>query len=118
LRAALDFVPTHIRVLASENLSATEEVKITEPKGVSVISDVDDTVKHSSISGGARTIFRNAFIRDLSDLTIDGVKEWYNQMYDMGVGISLAHFLLGCELLKLFHLFGSRLHGNGICQGE
>lgn len=87
LRAALDFVPTHIRVLASENLSATEEVKITEPKGVSVISDVDDTVKHSSISSGARTIFRNAFIRDLSDLTIDGVKEWYNQMYDMGVGI-------------------------------
>lgn len=87
LRAALDFVPTHIRVLASENLSATEEVKITEPKGVSVISDVDDTIKHSSISSGARTIFRNAFIRDLSDLTIDGVKEWYNQMYDMGVGI-------------------------------
>lgn len=87
LRAALDFVPTHIRVLASENLSATEEVKITEPKGVSVISDVDDTIKHSSISSGARVIFRNAFIRDLSDLTIDGVKEWYNQMYDMGVGI-------------------------------
>ncbi|KFY30797.1 hypothetical protein V493_01662 [Pseudogymnoascus sp. VKM F-4281 (FW-2241)] len=87
LRAALDFVPTHIRVLASENLSATEEVKITEPKGVSMISDVDDTVKHSSISSGARVIFRNAFIRDLGDLTIDGVKEWYNQMYDMGVGI-------------------------------
>jgi len=87
LRAALDFVPTHIRVLASENLSATEEVKITEPKGVSLISDVDDTIKHSSIGSGAREIFRNAFIRDLSDLTIDGVKEWYNAMYDMGVGI-------------------------------
>jgi hypothetical protein len=86
LRAALDFVPTHIRVLASENLSATEEVKITEPKGVSLISDVDDTVKHSSIGSGAREIFRNAFIRDLSDLTIDGVKEWYSKLYDMGVG--------------------------------
>lgn len=87
LRAALDFVPTHIRVLASENLSATEEVKITEPKGVSIITDVDDTIKHSSIGSGAREIFRNAFIRDLSDLTIDGVKEWYNTMYDMGVGV-------------------------------
>ena len=87
IRAALDFVPTHVRVLASEKLSATEEVKITEPKGVSLISDVDDTIKHSSIGSGAREIFRNAFIRDLADLTIDGVKEWYNTMYDMGVGI-------------------------------
>ncbi|CZR66140.1 related to actin cytoskeleton organization and biogenesis [Phialocephala subalpina] len=87
IRAALEFVPTHVRVLASEHLSCTSEVKITEPKGVSLISDVDDTVKHSSIGGGAREIFRNAFIRDLSDLTIDGVKEWYNTMYDMGVGV-------------------------------
>jgi phosphatidate phosphatase APP1 len=87
IRAALDFIPTHIRVLASEHLSATEEVKITQPKGVSVISDVDDTIKHSSIGSGAREIFRNAFIRDLGDLTIEGVKEWYNTMYDMGVGL-------------------------------
>jgi phosphatidate phosphatase APP1 len=87
IRAALDFVPTHVRVLASGNLSATEGVKITEPKGVSLISDVDDTIKHSSIGSGAREIFRNTFIRDLGDLTIDGVKEWYNTMYDMGVGI-------------------------------
>jgi len=87
MRAPLEFVPTHIRVLASENLSATEEVKITEPQGVSLITDVDDTIKHSSIGSGAREIFRNAFIRDLADLTIDGVKEWYNTMYDMGVGV-------------------------------
>jgi phosphatidate phosphatase APP1 len=87
MRAALEFVPTHVRVLASENLSATEEVKITEPKGVSIISDVDDTIKHSSIGSGAREIFRNTFIRDLGDLTIEGVKEWYNTMYDMGVGV-------------------------------
>jgi phosphatidate phosphatase APP1 len=84
MRAALEFVPTHVRVLASESLSATEEVKITEPKGVSLISDVDDTIKHSSIGSGAREIFRNTFIRELGDLTIDGVKEWYNTMYDMG----------------------------------
>ncbi|KAI9055456.1 hypothetical protein LZ554_000410 [Drepanopeziza brunnea f. sp. 'monogermtubi'] len=87
MRAALDFVPTHVRVLASQHLSATEEVKITQPKGVSLISDVDDTIKHSSIGGGPREIFRNAFIRDLGDLTIEGVKEWYNTLYDMGVGV-------------------------------
>lgn len=86
-RAALDFIPTHVRVLASEKLSATEEVTITSPKGVSLISDIDDTIKHSAISAGAREIFRNAFIRELGDLTIEGVREWYNTLHDMGVKI-------------------------------
>jgi phosphatidate phosphatase APP1 len=109
MRAALDFIPTHIRVLASEELSATEEVKIMQPKGVSVISDVDDTIKHSSIGSGAREIFRNAFIRDLGDLTIDGVKEWYNKMYDMGVGlhyVSNAPWQLFPVLVSFFQVAG------------
>ncbi|GME41655.1 hypothetical protein GTA08_BOTSDO00520 [Neofusicoccum parvum] len=85
VRAALEFVPTHIRVIVSETLSTTAEVHITEPKGVSLISDIDDTIKHSAISSGAREIFRNAFIRELGDLTIEGVKEWYNRLSDQGV---------------------------------
>ena len=85
LRAALDFVPTNVRVLASDKLSATEEVHISEPTGISMISDIDDTIKHSGIGSGAREIFRNAFIRDLKDLTVDGVKEWYSTLADLGV---------------------------------
>lgn len=87
VRAPLDFIPTHVRVLAGEGFSATEEVNVTTDKGVSLISDIDDTIKHSNINGGAREIFRNAFIRDLADLTIDGVREWYNTLHDMGVKI-------------------------------
>jgi phosphatidate phosphatase APP1 len=85
IRASLDFVPTAIRVLASEKLSATEKVHIVETKGVSLISDIDDTIKHSAIASGAREIFRNTFIRDLRDLTIPGVKEWYTKMASLGV---------------------------------
>jgi phosphatidate phosphatase APP1 len=84
LRAALDFVPTHVRVLASETLSITEPVVITDPRGVSVVSDIDDTIKHSAILAGAREIFRNVFIRDLNDLYIEGVKEWYQRLAQMG----------------------------------
>ncbi|KAK7428613.1 hypothetical protein QQZ08_004874 [Neonectria magnoliae] len=87
IRAALEFIPTHVRVLANEDLSATQEIKITEPYGVSLISDIDDTVKRSNILGGAKEIFRNTFIRDLSDLSIDGVKEWFNRMHDLGVSM-------------------------------
>ncbi|PKS10376.1 hypothetical protein jhhlp_002127 [Lomentospora prolificans] len=87
IRAALPFVPTHVKVLANENLSTVQEVKVTESAGVSLISDIDDTIKRSNISGGAREIFRNTFIRDLPGLTVEGVKEWYNRMHSMGVGI-------------------------------
>ncbi|KAM3418803.1 hypothetical protein BST61_g4771 [Cercospora zeina] len=86
-RAALDFIPTQVRVLASEKLSVTEEVHVTAPEGVSLISDIDDTIKHSAISAGAREIFRNAFVRELHELTIDGVREWYTTLADMGVKI-------------------------------
>ena len=85
VRAALDFVPSQVRVLASENLSATEDVIISDARGVSLISDIDDTIKHSAIASGAREIFKNTFIRELSDLTIKGVKEWYTRMANMGV---------------------------------
>lgn len=84
-RAALEFVPTHVRILATDRLSTTEEVHVIPPKGVSLISDIDDTVKHSAISMGVTEVVRNAFIRELGDLTIEGVREWYNTLHDMGV---------------------------------
>jgi phosphatidate phosphatase APP1 len=107
--AALDFVPTHVRILASDKLSATEPVIITESQGVSVISDIDDTIKHSAISSGAREIFRNAFIRELGDLTIDGVREWYNNMAEMGVKfhyVSNSPWQLYPVISKYFALAG------------
>ncbi|MCJ1290229.1 hypothetical protein MMC34_001765 [Xylographa carneopallida] len=109
LRAALDFVPTHVRVLASSDLSATEEVLITEPTGISLISDIDDTVKHSAIGSGAKEIFRNTFIRDLGDLTVEGVKEWYNRLFDMEVKmhyVSNAPWQLYPVLVSYFALAG------------
>lgn len=85
MRAGLNFVPTHVRVLANEDLSTVQDIEITDDEGISVISDIDDTIKHSSISLGAREIFRNTFIRDLAGLTIDGVREWYSELHSMGV---------------------------------
>lgn len=87
LRAALPFKPTHVRVLANESLSSVQEIKVTDSPGVSLISDIDDTIKRSNISGGAREIFRNTFVRELSGLTVDGVKDWYSTMHSMGVGM-------------------------------
>lgn len=109
VRAALEFVPTHVRVLANESLSVTEEVKVIEPAGVSLISDIDDTIKHSAISSGAKEVFWNTFIRDFNDLTIQGVREWYGRLYDMGVGIhyvSNAPWQLYPQLKLYFKMAG------------
>ncbi|KAJ5120861.1 uncharacterized protein N7515_010249 [Penicillium bovifimosum] len=87
LRATLPFVPTHIRVLASEDLSAARPIEIIDPVGISLISDIDDTVKHSAIAGGAKEMFRNTFIRELDELTVEGVSDWYTKLAKEGVQI-------------------------------
>ncbi|KAM5508400.1 hypothetical protein McanMca71_000370 [Microsporum canis] len=109
LRASLDFVPTHIRVLAAEHLSATEEVSLSDPGGISLISDIDDTIKHSAIGDGAKEIFRNTFVRNLNDLTIAGVGDWYTKLAEMGVGVhyvSNSPWQLYPLLKKYFSLAG------------
>lgn len=85
LRAALEFVPDKVRVLASDTLSTTEDVLITDSQGISIVSDIDDTIKHSAIASGAKEIFKNTFIRELGELTVPGVREWYSKMSQMGV---------------------------------
>ncbi|KAK4169502.1 hypothetical protein QBC43DRAFT_340846 [Cladorrhinum sp. PSN259] len=113
-RAFLDFVPTNVRILANENISATNPIEIIEPRGVSLISDVDDTIKRSSISMGAREIFRNTFIRDMSDLTVPGVTEWYNSMYDLGVKM---HYCSNSPW-QLFPVLATFFHASGLPQGS
>jgi phosphatidate phosphatase APP1 len=113
-RVALDFVPTDVRVLANENISTTRPVQIIESKGVSLISDVDDTVKRSNIAMGTREIFRNTFVRDLADLTIDGVKEWYHRMHEMGVKV---HYCSNSPW-QLFPVLATFFHTAGLPQGS
>lgn len=50
-----------------------------------VISDIDDTVKLSNIVSGARAVFRNVFVKEMRDVVIPGMGEWYNEMWRRGV---------------------------------
>ncbi|KXX76887.1 Phosphatidate phosphatase APP1 [Madurella mycetomatis] len=113
-RVALEFIPTHVRVMANEYISATKPIEIIESKGVSLISDIDDTVKRSNIAMGAREIFRNTFVRDLADLTIDGVREWYRTMHEMGVKM---HYCSNSPW-QLFPLLATFFHAAGLPQGS
>lgn len=108
-RVGLPFIPTHVRILASENLSAAKDIYIMEPTGISLISDIDDTVKHSAIASGAKEMFRNTFVRELGDLTIEGVPEWYSKLAKMGTEfhyVSNAPWQLYPLLERYFKLVG------------
>jgi hypothetical protein len=68
-------------------LSAARPIEIIDPVGISLISDIDDTVKHSAIAGGAKEMFRNTFVRELDELTVEGVSDWYGKLAKQGVQI-------------------------------
>jgi hypothetical protein len=64
--------------------SFTVQIPITHCP-IRVISDIDDTVKLSNITSGARTVFHNVFVKDLRDCVIPGMKEWYGNLFNRGI---------------------------------
>lgn len=52
---------------------------------IRVITDIDDTVKLSNITSGARAVFRNVFVKDLEETTIPEMGIWYQSMWERGV---------------------------------
>jgi phosphatidate phosphatase APP1 len=56
-------------------------VQLLEHEGVSIISDVDDTLKHSNVPD-RRDLFRNTFVRDF--VAIPGMPELYQACAERG----------------------------------
>ncbi|KAI8141290.1 hypothetical protein BJV82DRAFT_182106 [Fennellomyces sp. T-0311] len=56
-------------------------VSLVEPTGISIISDIDDTIKDTQILAGARTVLSNTFFkhpREVSGMA-DAYMRWYTQ---------------------------------------
>lgn len=73
--------------ISAPDRTVSSEVRFIPEHGISLISDIDDTVKHTAVMGGPRELFRNTFVRDLGALSVDGVREWYTRLTGMGVAI-------------------------------
>ncbi|BEI88420.1 uncharacterized protein CcaverHIS019_0111380 [Cutaneotrichosporon cavernicola] len=66
-------------------------IGVSRPGGIRVISDLDDTVKHSDILSGPREVFRNVFCRRLEDIAVPGMSELYQTLTKEGM--SSLHFV-------------------------
>ena len=49
-----------------------------------VISDIDDTVKMANVLAGTRTVFYTVFVRNLMEIVIPGMGDWYTKMWQRG----------------------------------
>jgi phosphatidate phosphatase APP1 len=48
----------------AEGFEGAGRVRLASPEGLSVISDIDDTIKITEVPAGKRIVLRNAFLRD------------------------------------------------------
>lgn len=84
VRCSVSYKPAMVYVEASRIVSAIADAIVVEDEGVSVITDIDDTIRRTGINGDRKELVRNVFVRDYSTVSIDGVVEWYQQMAEKG----------------------------------
>ncbi|VEU22570.1 DEKNAAC103342 [Brettanomyces naardenensis] len=85
-----EYTPSHVEVSSMKNLDIIQlqEIEPVPLRGLSVISDVDDTVRVTGVLGDKLDIFRNIFSRPYSDCEVQGVPKWFqilNQHFDCAI---------------------------------
>ena len=68
--------------------TGTGRVRLLEPNGNSVVSDIDDTIKVSEIPAGGRIILRNTFLRDY--VVAEGMLDRYRRVSSTRLGQPVA----------------------------
>ena len=86
---------------ASDSREFSGPIQMVESTGVSIISDVDDTIKHSNV-GNRRDLFRNTFTRTF--VPVLGMPELYR---DCAIAGTAFHFVSGSpwQLYEPIHEF-------------
>lgn len=97
-------------------------VNLIDPTGISIISDIDDTIKETNVTAGAKIILRNTFLKQMQE--VKGMADVYKRWWDEGAAVhyvSNSPWQLIPTLLRFFHDHnfpqGSahlRLHGSVI----
>ena len=79
------YKPSYIAVSSDIDASIlqTTTVEIVESTGISIITDIDDTIRKTGVLGDKRDVFRNIFSKPYSSCEIAGVCGWYQEMHDV-----------------------------------
>lgn len=79
-------------------------VRLIEPEGVSVVSDIDDTIKVTEVPAGKKIVLNRTFLRAYEEAP--GMRESYSQIRDEHADVSF-HYVSGSpwQLYSLLHHF-------------
>ena len=83
----------------AEGFEGEGRARLVEPEGLSIISDIDDTIKVTEVPAGKRIVLRNTFLRDW--VAAEGMAERYRAFGD-GV---MFHYVSGSPW-QLYKLLG------------
>ncbi|MCE2791780.1 MAG: DUF2183 domain-containing protein [Blastopirellula sp.] len=72
----------NLEVSVDSELSGTTTVELIPPRGISVVSDIDDTIKESSIRD-RRELLANTFLRDFR--AVSGMSAVYRSWQELGL---------------------------------
>lgn len=88
LKMQTDFLPTTIRITLDTPTDFPKVISheyccnFIPPGGYGVISDIDDTIKHTGVTGDKRSMFRSVFVNDTESWLIADVSRWYKTLND------------------------------------
>jgi len=66
-----------LKYTAASSHRGNGHIQLIEPEGLSIVSDIDDTIKITEIPAGARIVVRNTFFKDYTDAP--GMQNMYQQ---------------------------------------
>lgn len=84
-----DFLPTDIRITLDTPTDFPKVVthrypgSFIKPDGYGVISDIDDTIKHTGVTGDKKSMFRSVFLNDIDTWLINDVSRWYKKLKEL-----------------------------------
>ncbi|KAA1137368.1 hypothetical protein PGTUg99_019203 [Puccinia graminis f. sp. tritici] len=81
---------------------------------VHVISDIDDTIKHTNVLGGLKSVFKNVFLAGLDQVAIEGMAKWYQDLQELGCWM---HYISNSPL-ELWYCIEGFLAANGFPRGS
>ncbi|CAR24954.1 Actin patch protein 1 [Lachancea thermotolerans] len=84
VKVATQFQPQNITINIDTKDGCTVNcpINIVKDQGFALISDVDDTIKHTGVTGDKRSMFSNVFVHEFKTWAIPGMSLWYNTLKD------------------------------------
>jgi phosphatidate phosphatase APP1 len=98
----------------SDDSEGSGRIRLLQPEGLSVVSDIDDTIKVTEVPAGGETVLRRTFVMQYEAATVteDGaerqMRDKYWELHDQNAGRDIAfHYVSGSpwQMFKLLERF-------------